>query len=202
MRRFDLQYRFERLPHRSPILRGRFHHHLLDIALDEPISKRAQLDGAGPDLQAFEVVGTLDLDVSHRDGQHLLVHVNPRDVVRHWPLLVGAESVPRRINQGRELSPGENTATLNYSVNHARSGSNSCSASIAPWLISTSPLPAPLLCPSHDFHVLSRTAGPGSQLRTSSSAASHTLNHFQSTVTEPAKSKYRTPSIPVAGLST
>ena len=32
-------------------------------------------------------------------------------------LLEGAESVPRRINQGRELSLRENTATLNYSVN-------------------------------------------------------------------------------------
>jgi hypothetical protein len=31
--------------------------------------------------------------------------------------------------------------TLNYSFNHARSGSNSCSASLAPWLISISPLP-------------------------------------------------------------
>jgi hypothetical protein len=32
-------------------------------------------------------------------------------------LLLGAESVPRRINQGRELSSRENAATLNHSVN-------------------------------------------------------------------------------------
>src|SRR6185436_16988294 len=108
----------------------------------------------------FKVEVTLDLDVSHRDGQHLLVHVNPGDVVRHRPLLVGAESVPRRINQGREVSPRENTATLNYSVNHARSGSNSCSASLAPCLISTSRLPARPFCTSDDFHVLSRASGP------------------------------------------
>jgi hypothetical protein len=38
--------------------------------------------------------------------------------------------------------------------------SNSCSASIAPWLISTSSLPARPLCPSHDFHCLSRALGP------------------------------------------
>jgi hypothetical protein len=118
-------------------------HEFVDLALDEPVRKRAQLDGTGPDLQPFKVEVTFDRDVSHRNGQHLLVHVNPRDVIRHRPLLVGAKSVPRRINQGRELSPRENTATLNYSVNHARSGSNSCSASLAPWLIPTSPFPTP-----------------------------------------------------------
>jgi hypothetical protein len=47
---------------------------------------------------------------SATDGQHLLVHVNPREVVRHRPLLVGAESVPRRITQGRELSPDKNNS--------------------------------------------------------------------------------------------
>jgi hypothetical protein len=31
----------QRLPRRSPILRSRFHHHLVDLALDEPLSKRA-----------------------------------------------------------------------------------------------------------------------------------------------------------------
>jgi hypothetical protein len=86
----------QRLPHRSPILRGRLHHDFVDLALDEPVSKRTQLDGTGPDLQPFKVEVTVDRDVSHRNGQHLLVHVNPRDVVRHRPLLVGAESVPRR----------------------------------------------------------------------------------------------------------
>jgi hypothetical protein len=52
----------------------------------------------------FESVVAFALDVGHDDRQHLLVHVNARDVVRHRPLLVGAESVPRCIIQGRELS--------------------------------------------------------------------------------------------------
>ena len=95
----------QRLPHRSPVLRGRFHHDFLDLALDQPVGERAQLAGVGPDLQPFKVEVAFDLDVGHHDGQHLLVHVNPRDPVRHRPLLVGAESVPRRISQGRELSP-------------------------------------------------------------------------------------------------
>ena len=52
--------------------------------------------------------------------------------------------MPRRISQGRGLSSASPAAatTPNYSINHARSGSHSCSASMAPWLISISPLPA------------------------------------------------------------
>ena len=69
----------KRLPHRSPILRGRLHHHFFDLALDEPLSKGAQLDRVGPHLEPLEVDVTLDLDVSHRDGQHLLVHVDSCD---------------------------------------------------------------------------------------------------------------------------
>jgi len=45
-------------------LRGRFHHDFVDLALDEPVSKRAQLDGTGPDLQPFKVEVTFDCDVS------------------------------------------------------------------------------------------------------------------------------------------
>ena len=59
---------------------------------------------------------------------------------------------------------------------HARSGSNSCSASLAPWLISTSPLPARPFCTTDDFHALSRAGRPScNQLRKSSSAASQFL---------------------------
>jgi hypothetical protein len=73
------------------------------------------------------------LDVGDHDGQHLLVDVNSRDSVRHGPLLERAESVPRRISQGRGLSSGRpGPSTPNDSVNHARSGSNSCSGSNAP----------------------------------------------------------------------
>jgi hypothetical protein len=55
----------------------------------------------------LELEVAVDFDVGHRDGQHLLVDVYSCDPVRHRPLLAGAESVPRRINQGRELSPRE-----------------------------------------------------------------------------------------------
>ena len=68
--------------------------------------------------------------------------------------------MPRRINQGRELLPRENTATLNYLVNHARSGSNSCPASLTLWLISTSPLPAPPFCTRDDCMAFRGPPGP------------------------------------------
>jgi len=74
--------------------------------LDEPISQLAQVRWGGPDLLAFKLVVAVDLNVGHHHRQHLFVDVNSGDPVRHRSLLGGAESVPRRINQGRELSPG------------------------------------------------------------------------------------------------
>ena len=123
--------------------------------------------GAGPDLLAFKVVVAVDLDVGHHDGQHLLVHVNSRDSVRHRPLLAGAESVPRRISQGRGLSPAltRGATTPNYSVNHARSGSNSCSASMAPWLDLDLAAPARAILPSATIFI--RFRGPAGPAATS-----------------------------------
>lgn len=56
------------------------------------------------DLLAVEVEGVVDLDIGHHDREHLLVDVNSCDSVRHRSLLGRAESVPRRISQGRGLS--------------------------------------------------------------------------------------------------
>ena len=97
-------------------------------------ARRTEIDRRRTGLLTLEVEFAVDLDVGHRDRQHLLVDVNSRDPVRHRPLLGRAESVPRRISQGRGLSRvrvGAHTMP-NYSFNHARSGSNSCSASTAP----------------------------------------------------------------------
>jgi hypothetical protein len=38
----------QRLPDRTPILRGRFHDDLFDLALDEPVGQRAQVGGLVP----------------------------------------------------------------------------------------------------------------------------------------------------------
>lgn len=101
-------------------------------------------------------------------------HDYSRDPVRHRPLLGRAESVPRRINQGRELSAGlaRAHATLNCSLNHARSGPHSCSASTAPLVSSISPLPTDIVAGT-DFHRPSRAGRPTSTVAKSSQIPSH-----------------------------
>jgi hypothetical protein len=44
----------ERFPHRPPVLRGRFHHDFLDLALDQPVSQTMQVERRGAGLLAFE----------------------------------------------------------------------------------------------------------------------------------------------------
>ena len=95
---------FQGFPHRPPVLRGRLHDDFLDLVLDQPVGQAAQIGRRRPDLLALEVEVAIDLDVGHHDRQHLLVDVNSRDPVRHRSLLGRAESVPRRISQGRGLS--------------------------------------------------------------------------------------------------
>jgi hypothetical protein len=91
-------------------------------------------------------------------------------------LLGGAESVPRHINQGRELSVGLlGLPTLNHSGNHARSGSNSCSASRAPLVGSISPFPRDYYAHA-DFHCVSGATGLLEQLRIPSLAPSQLIH--------------------------
>ena len=83
--------------------------------------------------------------------------VNSCEPVRHRPLLRGsgerASQISFRVASYRRRL-GKAATTLNYSVNHAGSGSNRCSASLAPWLISISPLPAPPFSPSPTIFTL------------------------------------------------
>src|SRR5262249_47261904 len=121
-----------------------------------------QFSGARPHLQTLETALVIDFDVDHNDGQHLLVDVDSCDLVRHRPLLGGAESVPHASIRvaGCGRSP-EDPTTPNYSVNQTRSGSNSCSASIPPWLISISPLPPMSLWSAVIFMAFRGPQGPG-----------------------------------------
>ena len=54
----------QRLPDRSPILRGRFHDDFVDLTFNEPVSERAQFSGACPHLHAREAVVVIDVDVA------------------------------------------------------------------------------------------------------------------------------------------
>ena len=78
------------------------------------------------------------------DGQHLLVHVNSRDPVRHRSLLGRAESVPRRISQGRGLSSvpcGTRRRPIIRSITHAPDQTVARPRRLH-WLTSISPLSA------------------------------------------------------------
>jgi hypothetical protein len=67
-------------------LRGRFHHDFFDLALREPLRQGSQLRRAGAHRPAFKEKLAIDLDVGHYDGEHLLVHIDARDPIRHRPL--------------------------------------------------------------------------------------------------------------------
>ena len=85
---------FQRVPHRAPVLRGRFHHHFLDLLLDQPLGEEAQMARRRTELPAFKVPVPLDLHIRDHHRQHRFVHVDSRDSIGHTFLLAGAENVP------------------------------------------------------------------------------------------------------------
>src|SRR5260370_15146379 len=89
----------------------------------------------GTKLAHLKLVLALAFDVSHNHRQHLFMNVNSRYSVRHkLPPGGSGKRASTSINQGRGLSPlpqGEETMP-NYSLNHARSGSDKPSASTYP----------------------------------------------------------------------
>ena len=107
-------------------------------------ARPTQIGRRRADLLALEVEVAVDLDVGHHDRQHLLVHVNSRDPVRHRSLLGRAESVPRRISQGRGLSSvpsGAQRRPIIRSITHAPDQTVARPRRLH-WLTSISPLPA------------------------------------------------------------
>src|SRR5712664_790403 len=89
----------------------------------------------GAKLAPLKLVLAFAFDVGHNHGQHLLMNVNSRYSVSHkLPPGGSGKRAATFINQGRGLSPlpqGEETMP-NYSLNHARSGSDKPPASTYP----------------------------------------------------------------------
>jgi hypothetical protein len=86
---------FQRSPNTVPILRCRFHHHFLDLLLNEPFRQHSQL------LRITTVPALLKLkffvvefNVSHDDGQSLFVNIDSRYPIGIAFLLAGMENVP------------------------------------------------------------------------------------------------------------
>src|SRR5262244_293903 len=91
-RRFPVS--FQRSPYRLPILRRGFHHHFLDLLLDQPLRKHLQLLRVASVPASLELVFLVDFHVSHNHRQLLLMDINSGCPIWHRSLLAGAESVP------------------------------------------------------------------------------------------------------------
>ena len=91
-------------------LRGRFHHHFLDLLRDEPRSMRAP-PREPPPLESLAA----PFDVRNDDGEHPLVHVDPGDLVRHVgsvsPEWTACLQVHSRVTGSRGPAPRQRNRT-------------------------------------------------------------------------------------------
>ena len=62
---------FQRSPNRLPILRCGFHHHFLDLLLDQPLRKPLQLLGVATVPASLKLLFLFHFDVSHNHRQLL-----------------------------------------------------------------------------------------------------------------------------------
>ena len=77
---------FQRVPHRAPVLRGRLHHDLFDLVLDQPLGQEAQLAGRRAELPPCKLPVPFDFHVRDDDRQHRLMHIDSCDPIRHTHL--------------------------------------------------------------------------------------------------------------------
>ena len=118
----------QRVPHRTPILCGRFHHHCLDLLRHQPRGQLPQRARARSHAPSVELALPFHRDVSDHDRQHLLVDVNSRNPVRHRVSSLrkaGAERVPDttllRVSGSRRVHRGRDHAHLFAQLAHAGS---------------------------------------------------------------------------------
>src|SRR5208283_924309 len=143
----------------------------IPLLLPRPAARAAirpsQVLGVAAKRAPLKLVLAIDFDIGHNHGQHLLMNIDSRYPVRHkLPPGGSGERASTYINQGRRLSPlpPEGETTPNYSLNHARSGSDSGTASTCPLLLQPRRSLAITILPAalSDFHEVSRAEGPPS----------------------------------------
>ena len=125
----------QRFPNWFPILRRRFHDYFLGLLLEQPCGQRSQLFGVAAKHPSLKPEFIVNFYVRHNYGQHLFMNINSRYPVRHKLLLAGsgerAAVTLSRVAGYRRSLQGK-TTTPNYSLNHARSGSDRLTASNSP----------------------------------------------------------------------
>src|SRR5438876_11728371 len=114
----------------------------------------------------LKLVLAFDFHVSYDHSQHLFMNVDSRYPVRHnFPPGGERRTCCEFLKQGHGLSPlpQEGETTPNYSLNHARSGSDTRTASTSPLRNQSRRSEASPILPStlSYFHEISRAAGPG-----------------------------------------
>src|SRR6516164_8675659 len=126
---------FQCAPQRFPVLRRGFHHHFLDLLLDQPLRKQSQVLGSATVPASLKLVFVVDFNVSHNYGQLFLWTSIPAILYGIRFLLAGAESVPEitlsRVAGSCRSHGGERQRTI-YSLYHARSGLDRSTVSASP----------------------------------------------------------------------
>src|SRR5215469_9953204 len=125
---------FQRSPNGFPILRGGFHHYFLHLVRDQPLCQHLQLLRLASEPEALELVFVVDFDIRHYHGELLFMYIDSRYPIHRCPPGGSGEHAGTCISQGRGLSPfpqGERQRSI-YSLDWARSRSNTYSASTAP----------------------------------------------------------------------
>ena len=124
---------FQRRPHRSPILRRRFHDDFFDLLGHQPLGQLPQLTRARAHLPTQKLVFPIHCDVRNHDCKHPLVYINSANSVSHLYLLGRSRARAQQyIIQALGLSPRQRDTTPTYSLNNAHAGSTNSSVSTSP----------------------------------------------------------------------
>src|SRR3974390_3156846 len=120
---------FQRSPNRFPVLRRRFHYSFLDLLLNEPFRQSSQLLRVAPVPAPLKLKLVAGFNISHHNGQPLLVNIDSRNPIGHrLPPGGNGERAGLTLTWVagyRRSARGQRTI---YSLDHARSGSNLHSA--------------------------------------------------------------------------
>jgi hypothetical protein len=143
----------QRLPHRAPVLRRRFHHHFVHSAFHEPRGQHPQ--GLGPRAHRASVKRVLPTggDVSDHHREHPLVHINTGDPIAHHALLGARRERASFMRYSGSRAPTGPT----YSLNSHAPDHPVAPASTAPVHETISPRAPALFSPTRtNFHPVSR----------------------------------------------
>src|ERR1700751_5593523 len=121
---------------------------------------------------SFKLVLAINFHVANHDGQHLLMDVNSRYPVRHrFPLGGSGERAANSLTRvtGYRRSHRREQTTPNYLLNHARSGSDTRTASTAPVRTQSRRSEPVLFCIRLEL-IFMRFSGPQAQTDTRASS--------------------------------